>query len=65
ASGIFDNEIAEELTVSRLPQNTAILCGVSECKFNSNSTCSAADVSIGRSFRKNAPRFPCKTYKTE
>jgi hypothetical protein len=65
AGEIFGIEAAEEFKVASYPQSTAVLCGVVNCRYNNQKSCSAEDVNIGRSFRKNTPRFPCKTCKID
>jgi hypothetical protein len=65
AREIFASEAAEEFKVSRRQQNPAVLCGNTDCKYNSQKSCNAENVAIGRIFGKHAPQFPCKTCKIE
>ena len=63
--GIFGNEFADEMDVMhmRQPGSPAVICGVTDCRYNKDKTCSANDVAIGRTLKKSSLKFPCRTYR--
>lgn len=64
--GVFDNEFADEMDVlhMRQPGSPAVICAITDCRYNKGKSCSANDIAIGRTLKRNSLRFPCKTYKT-